>query len=174
MLLKSKKVAYLGVLLALNQVFIFLSSIIKTNTLALFSLAALVVGIVIVEFGVKNGALFYVASSILGFFLTTSQIEVVTYILFFGLYSIVKYLVEKQAYKMKKARLLEMTIKFVFFNISALCIYFLLRSIVNIQLYWWVIIIGELAFIAYDYAFTILINYYIKKIQPKIKKINKV
>lgn len=169
MLLKSKKIAYLGVLLALNQVFIFLSSIIKTNTLALFSIAALMVGIVIVEFGVKNGALFYIASSILGFFLTTSQLEVVTYILFFGLYSIVKYAVEKVAFQMKQARLFEMTIKLLFFNLAAGIIYFILRGIVNIQLYWWLIVIAEIAFIAYDYAFSILINYYIRKIQPKIK-----
>lgn len=169
MLLKSKKIAYLGVLLALNQVFIFLSSIIKTNTLALFSIAALMVGIVIVEFGVKSGALFYIASSILGFFLTTSQLEVVTYILFFGLYSIVKYAVEKVAFQMKQARLIEMSIKLLFFNLAAGSIYFILRGIVNIQLYWWLIVIAEIAFIAYDYAFSILINYYIRKIQPKIK-----
>lgn len=169
MLLKSKKIAYLGVLLALNQIFIFLSSILKTNTLALFSFAALIVGIVIVEFGLKNGVLFYIASSILGFFITTSQLEVVTYILFFGLYSIVKYAVEKAAFHMKLAIIFEMTIKLIFFNLAAGCIYFLLRGIVNIQLYWWIIIIAELAFIAYDYAFSVLINYYIRKIQPKIK-----
>lgn len=169
MLLKSKKVAYLGVLLALNQVFIFLSSIIKTNTLALFSIAALMVGIVIVEFGIKNGALFYIASSILGFLITTSQLEVVTYILFFGLYSIVKYVVEKVAFQMKLAILFEIIIKLLFFNLAAGSIYFVLRGIVNIQLYWWLILIAELAFIAYDYAFSILINYYIRKIQPKIK-----
>lgn len=170
MLLKSRKIAYLGVLLALNQVFIFLSSIVKTNTLALFSLAALMIGIVIVEFGVKNGILFYIASSILGFFLTTSQLEIVTYILFFGLYSIVKYAIEKTAFQMKSARIFEMAAKLIFFNLTDISIYFILKGIVNIQLYWWLIIIAELAFIAYDYAFSILINYYIRKIQPKIKK----
>ena len=170
MLLKSKKIAYLGVLLALNQVFIFLSSIVKTNTLALFSLAALMIGIVIVEFGVKNGILFYIASSILGFFLTTSQLEIVTYILFFGLYSIVKYAVEKAAFQMKFARIFEMAAKLMFFNLTAISIYFILKGIVNIHIYWWLIIIAELAFIAYDYAFSVLINYYIRKIQPKIKK----
>ncbi len=169
MLLKSKEIAYLGVLLALNQIFIFLSSIVKTNTLALFSLAALMVGIVIVEFGVKNGVLFYIASSILGFFLTTSKVEIVTYILFFGLYSIVKYAVEKTAFQMRSAKLFEMATKLLFFNLIALSIYFILKGFVNIRLYWWLIIIAELAFIAYDYAFSILINYYITKIQPKIK-----
>jgi hypothetical protein len=70
---------------------------------------------------------------------------------------------------MKLAIIFEMIIKLLFFNLAAGCIYFLLRGIVNIKLYWWLILIAELAFIAYDYAFSVLINYYIRKIQPKIK-----
>lgn len=170
MLLKSKNIAYLGVLLALNQVFIILSSIIKTNTLLLFSLAALMIGIVIVEFGAKNGVLFYIASSILGFFLTTNQVEIVTYILFFGMYSIVKYAIERASYSMKYAKIFELTTKLIFFNLVALCIYFLLREFAVIKLYWWLILIAEIAFVVYDYAFSIFINYYITKIKPKINK----
>ena len=169
MLLKSRNIAYLGVLLAVNQVFIILSSIIKTNTLLLFSLAALVIGIVIVEFGVKNGVLFYIASSLLGFFLTTNQIEVVTYILFFGMYSIVKYAIEKAAFSVKCAKLFELSTKLIFFNLTALCIYLLLREFAVIKLYWWLILIAEISFILYDYAFGVFINYYITKIKPKIK-----
>ncbi len=170
MLLKSKNIAYLGVLLALNQVFIVLSSIIKTNTLLLFSFAALLIGIVIIEFGAKNGVLFYIASSILGFFLTTNQIEIITYILFFGMYSIVKYVIEKAAFPMKRGKIFELTTKFLFFNLAALCIYFLLREFAVIKLYWWLILIAEISFVVYDYAFSIFINYYITKIKPKIKR----
>jgi len=54
MLLKSKDIAYLGILLGLNQLFIILSSVIETNTIILFAAAALIVGIVIVEFGGKR------------------------------------------------------------------------------------------------------------------------
>lgn len=170
MLLKSKRIAYLGMLLALNQVFIFLSSIVKTNTLALFSFAALIVGVVIVEFGIKNGVLFHIASSILGFFLTANQIEIVTYILFFGLYSIVKYIIEKALFSMKRGIPLEIVFKLLFFNLAALSIYFILRGFVTIKLYWWLILIAEVAFIVYDRAFSIFINYYMNKIQSKIKR----
>ncbi len=170
MLLKSKGIAYLGVLLALNQVFIIASSIIKTNTIALLALASLVIAVVIVEFGAKSGILFYIASVILGFFLTTNQIEFVSYILFFGLYSIVKYAIEKKSFFVKQAILLEMTLKLLFFNLSALCIYFLLREFAVIKLYWWLILVAEIAFIVYDYAFGVFINYYITKIKPKINK----
>ena len=64
MLLKSKDVAYLGVLLGLNQLLIILSSAIETNTIILMAASALVVGVVIVEFGGKAGTIFYIASCI--------------------------------------------------------------------------------------------------------------
>ncbi len=170
MLLKSKKVAYLGVLLALNQVFIFLSSIIETNTLLLFMLAALLVGVVIVEFGVKSGILFYIASSILGFFITANQVEIVTYILFFGLYSLVKYIIEKIAFTMKHARIFEIVIKLLFFNIAVISLYLIMKSIITIKISWWLVLVAQIIFIAYDYAFTVFINYYINKLQAKIKR----
>lgn len=82
MLLKGKDVAYLGVLLSLNQLFIILSSVIETNTIILMSLAALMVGVVIVEFREKAGIIFYLASVLLGYILTFDKVEFITYISF--------------------------------------------------------------------------------------------
>ncbi|QSX04696.1 hypothetical protein JYG23_08235 [Sedimentibacter sp. zth1] len=170
MLLKSKNIAYLGVLLALNQMFIIISSIIKTNTLLLFGIAALIVGIVIVEFGVKSGIVFYIASCILGFLLTTDKIEIITYISLFGLYSIVKYAIEKLVYNNRKNVFVELLLKFIFFNAVAITLYFVLKQFVMIKLFWWVIVLGEVGFLIYDYAFSVFINYYIMRIKPKIKR----
>jgi len=60
MLLKSKEMAYLGVLLGLNQLFIILSSVIETNTIFLFAVSALIVGIVVVEFLEGKAELFFI------------------------------------------------------------------------------------------------------------------
>ncbi len=127
------------------------------------------IGIVIIEFGAKSGVLFYIASCILGFFLTTNQVEIVTYILFFGMYSIVKYAIEKAAYNMKLGTVFEFATKIIYFNIVALCLYFLLREFAIIKLYWWLVLVAEVAFVLYDYAFSVFINYYATKIKPKIK-----
>ena len=170
MLLKGKEVAYLGILLALNLIFIVLASVIKTNTLVLFAIAALVVSIVVVEFGVKRGVLFYVASCIMGYFLTFDKIEIISYILFFGLYSIVKYLIEKVSMEKKLNIVVEFVLKYVFFNIVAIILYFLLREFILIKALWILIVAAEVGFIVYDYAFTGFINFYIFKIKPKIKK----
>jgi len=166
MLLKSKNIAYFGVLLGLNQLFIILSSVIETNTLLIFAVAALIVGIVIVEFGGKNGVLFYVASCILGFLLTFNKVEIITYILFFGIYSIIKYMIEKKV----QNKVVEVAVKFIYFNISLLIMYFVVKIFITIQLYWWMILGVQILFFIYDYAFTIFINYYITNIRPKINR----
>jgi len=165
MLLKSKEMAYLGVLLGLNQLFIILSSIIETNTVILFAGAALIVGIVIVEFGGKSGAVFYLASCMLGFFLTFNKVEIITYIMFFGLYSIVKHFIEIKFSNKKTA----IASKYIFFNLSLAVMFFTVRLFISLKFYWWMIMGAQVLFLVYDYAFTIFINYYMKTIKPKIK-----
>ncbi|WMJ77237.1 MULTISPECIES: hypothetical protein [unclassified Sedimentibacter] len=166
MLLKSKDIAYLGVLLGLNQLFIILSSVIETNTIILFAAAALLVGVVIVEFGFKSGILFYVASCILGFFLTFNKVEIITYIIFFGLYSIVKYVEE---IKINNAVLLYAA-KFLYFNTALIAMYFTVKLFIPLELAWWMIIAAQVLFIIYDYAFTMFITTYVNSIKPKLKR----
>ena len=166
MLLKSKDVAYLGVLLGLNQLFIILSSVIETNTIFLFSVAALLVGIVTVEFGGKSGAVFYIASCILGFFLTFNKVELITYIIFFGLYSLVKYILEIKT----DNKYILYGAKLVYFNAALIAMYFTVRLFTPFKLAWWMILAGQVLFIVYDYAFTIFITLYTKNIKPKIHR----
>lgn len=166
MLLKSKDIAYLGVLLGLNQLFIILSSVIETNTIILFAAAALIVGIIIVEFGGKSGMVFYIASCILGFFLTFNKIEIITYIIFFGLYSIVKHILEV---KISNKAILY-TSKILFFNISLIAMYFTVKLFISFDLKWWMILAAQVLFSIYDYAFSIFITSYINNIKPKLKR----
>lgn len=165
MLLKSK-IAYLGVLLGLNQLFIILSSIIETNTIILFAGAALLVGVVIVEFGGKSGLIFYIASCLLGFFLSLNKFEFITYVVFFGLYSYIKHLLES---KIRSKNTLFLT-KIIFFNLALIIMYSVIRMFITIMLTWWMVLAGQILFIIYDYAFSIFINYYITTIKPKISR----
>ncbi len=165
MLLKSK-IAYLGVLLGLNQLFIILSSVIETNTIILLAAAALIIGVVIVEFGGKSGLIFYIASCILGFFLSFNKFEFVTYIVFFGLYSYIKHLLE---IKVKDKSMLFL-IKLIYFNFALIIMYFVIKLFIVIKLAWWMILASQILFIIYDHAFSVFINYYINTIKPKLKR----
>lgn len=166
MLLKSKLIAYLGVLLGLNQLFIILSSVIETNTIILFAAAALIVGIAVVEFGGRSGFVFYIASCILGFFLTFNKIEFIAYIIFFGLYSIVKHILEV---KINNKSILYAA-KFLYFNAALIAMYFTVKMFIPLELAWWMILAAQVLFLIYDYAFTIFITSYINNIKPKIRK----
>lgn len=164
MLLKSKDIAFLGILLGLNQLFIILSSVIETNTIILMSAAALVVAVAVVEFGGEKAILFYITSCIAGFFLTFDKIEIISYIGFFGLYSIIKYYIEIKIFN----RLILYGVKILFFNLMLFAMYFLVKQFIILPVTWWMILAAQVLFLIYDYAFTIFISYYIKIIKPKL------
>jgi hypothetical protein len=169
MLLKGKHVAYLGVLLGLNILFVILSSVIESNTITLLAAAALIVGIAVVEFGWKNALIFYAASSILGFLLTFNKAEVIIYIVFFGPYSIMKHFAETHIEKKIKS----LAAKLLFFNLSLAVMFIIMKLLIPIKLQWWMVLGAEGFFFIYDYAFTVFINYYMNKIKPKVDKIRR-
>jgi hypothetical protein len=169
MLLNSKKIAFLGVLLAINQIVIMLSVVFQTNTLFFFGVAALIICIVIIEFNLTSGITFYVASSILAFILAPNKIQIITYIGFFGSYSIMKYIIEIVTNKRNLSVIIEYLLKIMYFNIAIAIYYFIMSSVVKIPVLWWSVILAEVFFIVYDYFLTYFINVYIDKIKPKLK-----
>ncbi|MEG2247127.1 MAG: hypothetical protein RSC84_06785, partial [Peptostreptococcaceae bacterium] len=91
----NKKVAYGGILLALNIILLLLINVIPINTLFIMGIASLPVSIIIMEFGFKSGISFYIGSVILGFLIMTNKAQWILYTLTFGVYGIIKYLIEK-------------------------------------------------------------------------------
>ena len=55
---KTKKIAILGVFAALSTVFTVLGTVISVNTVFFTALAAYLLGIIVVRFGIKEGILF--------------------------------------------------------------------------------------------------------------------
>lgn len=169
MLLTSKRMAYLGLILALNQIVLFSGQFIPTNTIAIYALAALMIGVIIVEMGLKSGISFYIASSILAFLLTGDKIRIITYIGFFGLYSIAKYIIEDYMHKKQLSMVIELVIKGILFNIMLVIYYYAMGTLVKIPITWWLILGAEVAFYAYDYVFGYFMVIYMHKIKPYIK-----
>ena len=67
--LKAKRAAFGGLLLAMTVIFMFLGSVIETNTLFLLAAASFFVGVVFREFGQMTGLAFYLSAVLLGFLL---------------------------------------------------------------------------------------------------------
>lgn len=158
-----KKIAFLGILLALNQILLIFSSIFPTNKLFFLGMASLPISIVIIEKGLKSGVLFYIASSILAVILVPNKLYIIPYILFFGIYGLLKYLIEKDRYLA-----LEYIIKIIIFNILFLIGYFIAKNLIFIKLNYIIIIGIQIIFLVYDYAYGVFINYYYKEIRKRI------
>ena len=87
---RTRKLAFAGLMLAVTIVCLYLGNIIESNTLFLLAGASYFVGIVYREAGAKMSLAFYVGALILGFLVTPNKFYILTYAAM-GLY--IKYLV---------------------------------------------------------------------------------
>lgn len=162
----SRKVAYGGMLLGINIILLLLINVIPMNTLFLMGLASLPISIVIMENGPKSGVAFYLASVVLGFIVMNNKAEWVLYTLTFGVYGLIKYVVEQD-----RPIYLEYILKIVFANIVIVLVYLILRAFIYIPVNLLTIALFEVAFIIYDYVYTKFIEYYDIKLRKIIKDI---
>lgn len=164
----TSKIALGGICLALTAVFMFAGSIVPGIELTLFAVSSLFTAVMIIETGVRGGMLLYAAASILGLIIIPNKLAIIPYAFFFGYYGILKYYIEKF-----KSRYVQLTVKIVFFAI-VLCtglIGFreLLLGSIHLPDYPVAILIisGTAMMAVYDYIYTMLINFYMRRIKNK-------
>jgi len=121
------------------------------------------------EYGIKAGCIFYFASCILSFIIVPEKLELAVYIIFFGIYAIVKYYIEKL-----NNLAVEYVLKYVYFNavliISYVAVKFIFIRSLNLKYPWIVIILAlEVAFLIFDYVYTLFIQYYRTKLKSILK-----
>lgn len=76
---RTRKLAFAGLMLAVTIVCLYLGNIIESNTLFLLAGASYFVGIVYREAGAKMSLAFYVGALILGFLVTPNKFYILTY-----------------------------------------------------------------------------------------------
>lgn len=97
MLLNAKKLAFMGLLLAVTVVLIILSGVFEFNTLFLLAAASFGVGIAIRESSLRIGAGFYLAAVLLSIMLAPNKLYIITFVAM-GLYIvIIEYAFDKLA-----------------------------------------------------------------------------
>ncbi|CEH35855.1 hypothetical protein [Romboutsia lituseburensis] len=162
----SKKIAYGGILLALNTILLLFINVIPINTLFIMGVASLIISIVIMEWGPKSGVIFYIGTVILSFIVMTNKAQWVAYILTFGVYGLVKYFIEqdRQIY-------IEYILKLIFANIMIFILYLILKSFIQIPINIILVLAFEVVFLIYDYVYTSFIGYYNEKLKKLIKNI---
>lgn len=146
-----------GLFTALGLVFMYLAFLVPINSLFFGAAASAVIPICIMVSDARYGLLVYIATAILSLLLLGLRSVTISYILFFGLYGIVKYYIER----LRKVPY-EILLKLIFFNAAlALSFYLYKLLFLNVPSYRFpveLILIGlQLMFLIYDYALTIFI-----------------
>jgi len=166
----TKRMALSGILASFTVISVFLSSVLPTNKISLYALASFFVAVIVIEFGVKSGWIFYMVTCLVSLFVVPGKISIIPFILFFGVYGIVKYYIEKLG-KM----LPEYLLKYLYFNVclflSILFIEEILLKGTGIELHWKIIILTglQLGFLVYDYVYSLFIRYYKTRIRKILK-----
>ncbi|NFL16626.1 hypothetical protein FDC08_11100 [Clostridium botulinum] len=169
--LKSSNIAKGGIFTAISFLLIYLSTILSVNKLSLLATASAIIPIAIISTNAKNGFLVYLSTSILcSIVVGISRISVVFYIIFFGLYGIIKYYIERL-----NKLYIEIILKFTLFNICLIILLYIYKlffqgiTIINKYMYIY-FIVAQIAFIVFDYVLTLFIFYinkhFIKNIKP--------
>ncbi len=160
----TKKVALGGVMLALQMATLFLAGFVPGIELTLYALSSLYAAIIIIETNISGGLLFYIASVLLALLIIPNKAAILPYIFFFGIYAVIKLLIEKIG-----KQLIEIPLKLVFFNTSIGAGIILFKSMflgnINLPEYSNLLLVlgGQLLFLLYDYLFTLLVAFYKKR-----------
>ncbi|HOQ06244.1 MAG TPA: hypothetical protein PK127_00515 [Clostridiales bacterium] len=168
--LRTEIIALNGVLGALAVICLLLADVLPTSKISLYALSSFFVSIAIIEGGIRAGWIFYAATAILGSIIVPDKISIVPYALFFGVYGIIKFYIEKL-----NRIVIEYVLKVVFFNACAAIIILAAKSLFEAGLtsrFPWValVIAGEIIFLVYDFVYTLFINYYRDRLRAKILK----
>ena len=164
--MKSRYIAESGLLVALTIVILYATSIIPISTLSILTVASCLIPISIIRTSIKNTILVYIASSVLSFLLIPTNIALY-YTLFFGVYGIIKYFIEKA-----KNIPLELLLKLITFNVLLGIIYLITKSFLGILSsnfpLWILWLAAQIVFLIYDYALTLAISFFLNRFNKYI------
>lgn len=164
--MKSKHIAESGLLVGLTVVVLYAASILPISTLSILTVASCLIPISIIRTSIKSTILVYIASSALSLFLIPTDIALY-YTLFFGVYGIIKHLIEKI-----KNLLLELLLKLITFNILLALNYLIVKNFLGIlspefplYILW---LAAQVIFLVYDYSLTLIISFFLNRFHKHI------
>lgn len=149
--LESKKMATIGIMLAICILCVYGGTVIESNTLFLLSAASFFVGIIIKEYGMKMGVAFFIASIALSFILVPIKMYTLT-LAAMEFYLIMKYLLQDRVGKAY------MVVRYVIFNILYIpALIFFPSLIYNGKINLWIMLLlfagGQVVFTIYEIAY---------------------
>lgn len=162
---RSSDIAFMGMMLAINQILLYFAGITSFNETIFMGLASAIIGIVIIEKGEKNGIVFYISSAMMAAVIMPNKLNAIGYIFLLGLYTVVKYYIEKSG-DLKK----ELITKAVYFVIISLAAAIAGNRIIyqGSPILMVPMIIAVMA--VYDYAATVMLTTYRNRFGKNMKR----
>lgn len=166
----AKKVAYPAILGALSLVLVYLGSIAPSGNWGIVAVAGLLPAAAVISVGLSSGFLCWLGVSILAFLLVPDKFCALMYAVLFGLYPMLKSLIEKL-----RRRPLEYVLKLVFFNAAFTVLYLTMRGALLASLpsalsaVWLLYLAGNIVFLLYDFGFSKLIALYVARIHRAVR-----
>ena len=180
--MKAKNIALGGILVALTTIVLYLAAFLPISTLAILTIASALIPVCIIRSNIQTSIFVYISSSLIAFFLVPINISFL-YFIFFGVYGIVKFFIER----IRKEKL-EILFKIVFFNIAFIIGFIIMQNVLGINIIagleilmsrffdnsgrsiasiilW---IVAQPIFLIYDYAMTMIITFYMERIHKNI------
>ncbi len=172
------RLAFCSVIAALSVVLMLITSFIPIGTYALPCFAGILTVAVVIECGRKWAFAVFAVVSLLSLFISADKEAVLYFIALFGYYPILKGIFEKHI----KNRVLQYILKFAVFNAAAVVSFFIATMLLSVPLEEFEIfgvylpvlflLIGNVFFLFYDYAVTVILSQYVLKIRDKIFRKN--
>ena len=164
----SKRLAVSAILAALSFVFMYIGNLTGVMDLCAVVVGALCCAYAVIELSGIWPWLVFAVSSVLCIVLLPDKFVAIEYIALGGLYPILKSFFEKLP------AALSWVLKIVTLNVMLTAALLLARFLLGINEEWVafnfvVYILANLFFILYDYALTVFITYYLKKLRHRLK-----
>ena len=168
------RIAVCGIVAALSLVFMMMTSLIPIGTYALPCLAGILISCIVVEYGYGWAIGVFCVTAVLSTLLAGDKEAVIYFIALFGYYPILK-----GAFEFKiKNKVIQYILKFAVFNAAAIGSFFAATWLLSIPsdeftifgfyVPWIFLIAGNIFFLLYDYAISVFVTQYVRRLRGKI------
>lgn len=175
--MKKYPVVLSGIITAFGVIVMFMTNVFPIADYTMPAIAGILLVVIVIEYNINWALLSFLSVSILSLIMISSKFSVVLYICFFGIYPILKSVIEKKCNKT-----LQRILKFILVNISILTAGFISIFVFKLEdiissigelktpLFLGLILIFNFIFILFDIALTKLIYIYNFNIRKKFFK----
>lgn len=153
--------AFMGIALAINQMLLYFGGMTPFNETIFLALASILIGIVIIEKGIKNGTLFFVSSALMALIIMPDKLNAAGYVFILGTYTVVKYHIERMN-SLKK----EILVKVMYFALVSLAASIAVNELFLNQSIMILLPVFVITLAVYDYGATVILTSYRNKFKP--------